>query len=537
VRTITSLNRLLDVLPVFRADRRVQVVFTIIAGSQFHDGLAELIRRAGFRLIPWTQALHVSFDLAMSASDKGDLPAISAPLLLLPHGAGYHRRTTDTTQHAGHAISGLAATVFDDDKLLTRTTVVVAHPTQLNELRLVSEVAARNAVVAGDPCLDRILSSLHRRVRYRTALGATAKQVVVVNSTWGPASLLGTNPVLPERLLAELPLDEYRVALVLHPNVWTRHGDAEVRRWLADALDAGLVLIPPDEGWRAALIAADVVISDHGSVTCYAAALGAPVLIAADGGAEVVPGSPMETLLTALPRLRPAEPLAVQLKHLLDNHDSERVTALTKPVFARRHESMTRLRTTLYHQLRLPVLGRVASAVPIPVPDVRRQAPAALAVHVTLARPTEDHVDVAVRRMPAAVSERWADSPDPMHLVAYPDEADMRASETAAVLVASAEAATLGLARRWIRTAFANFPGARIVAAAAPERIVLGLRPSLEVHVLPRTGDEDPAAWASAVYACLIAGAQLSRIRRVSLRLGPLRATANLIVWNGQGHD
>ena len=30
---------------------------------------------------------------------------------------------------------------------------------------------------------------------------------------------------------------------------------------------AGLGVIPPQEGWRAALVGADVLIGDHGSVT------------------------------------------------------------------------------------------------------------------------------------------------------------------------------------------------------------------------------------------------------------------------------
>ena len=65
----------------------------------------------------------------------------------------------------------------------------------------------------------------------------------------------------------------------LHPNIWALHGRRQVLAWLADHMAAGLGVVPPQEGWRAALVGADVVIGDHGSVTRYGAALGVPVLM------------------------------------------------------------------------------------------------------------------------------------------------------------------------------------------------------------------------------------------------------------------
>ncbi|MFC7740294.1 hypothetical protein ACFQXA_03960 [Nocardiopsis composta] len=60
-------------------------------------------------------------------------------------------------------------------------------------------------------------------------------------------------------------------------------------------------LIPPEQGWQAALVAADAVIGDHGSVTYYAAALGRPVLLAAFDEGEVLPGSHIDLLGRAAP--------------------------------------------------------------------------------------------------------------------------------------------------------------------------------------------------------------------------------------------
>ncbi|WP_241837539.1 hypothetical protein [Streptomyces sp. CB02115] len=80
-------------------------------------------------------------------------------------------------------------------------------------------------------------------------------------------------------MTSELPSDEYRIAAVLHPNIWHGHGPGQIRAWLDRARRAGLALIDPLEDWRQALLAADVVIGDHSSVTYYAAALGTPVLL------------------------------------------------------------------------------------------------------------------------------------------------------------------------------------------------------------------------------------------------------------------
>lgn len=120
--------------------------------------------------------------------------------------------------------------------------------------------------------------------------GSRGRKVVAVSSTWGPGSLLRCPDLLP-RLAAELPTDSYQLVGIVHPEVWSWHGRRQVRAWLADSMRRGLILIPPEEGWRAVLAAADVVIGDQGSVTCYAAAIGRPVLLASFPQQELDPAS------------------------------------------------------------------------------------------------------------------------------------------------------------------------------------------------------------------------------------------------------
>lgn len=168
----------------------------------------------------------------------------------------------------------------------TRTVVVVARnmtstvwlldvlPELLADVRIRyrrSDPRVR-CVVVGDPVLDRLQASRPRRDEYRDRLGGGDHKLVTISSTWGPTGLFARQPELAAQLLGALPADEYVVASILHPNIWTRHGAWQTRLWLRDALDAGLRLLSPIDSWRAGLLASDLLIGDQGSVTMIGAA-------------------------------------------------------------------------------------------------------------------------------------------------------------------------------------------------------------------------------------------------------------------------
>ena len=202
--------------------------------------------------------------------------------------------------------------------------MVLSHPEQLERLRAACPEAASTAVLAGDPCFDRMLAALPYRERFRRALDVRSGQrLVLLNSTWNPDSLFGDSggddllPSLLPRLTAELPADEYRPVAVLHPNIWNGHGPGQIRAWTDRARRGGLTLVDPLEGWRQALIAADVVIGDAGSVSYYAAALGTPVLLGAGSADGLDTRSPVAAFVRQAPRLSPSAPLRAQLDALL----------------------------------------------------------------------------------------------------------------------------------------------------------------------------------------------------------------------------
>jgi hypothetical protein len=237
-----------------------------------------------------------------------------------------------------------------------RGTVVVAHEADAAALRVAYPDAADRIVVAGDPCYDRIAASGPFRDRYRAALGVRRDQrLVLLSSTWSRDSLFGGDPAVWDRAARELPAAGYRVVAALHPNIWAVHGRRQVLAWLAEHMAAGLDVVPPADGWRAALVAADFVIGDHGSVTRYAAALGVPVLrntADAEGGWPVTAGLRLdEQLARAAAAHRPGAEQAARIT----SHPG-RAAAI--------------VRSAMYRLLDLPEPDRPPPVSPVPLPDL-----------------------------------------------------------------------------------------------------------------------------------------------------------------------
>ena len=89
---VTTTTRLLDVVPVFDSDPRVQVVFSWNGADPFRHGLDALLGDLGVVTIPWDQAIQTEFDLAITANHSG-LTEINAPVVVLSHGIGYTKHS------------------------------------------------------------------------------------------------------------------------------------------------------------------------------------------------------------------------------------------------------------------------------------------------------------------------------------------------------------------------------------------------------------------------------------------------------------
>ncbi|MGW1072728.1 hypothetical protein [Streptomyces sp. NPDC002537] len=92
VHNVTSATRLLDVLPLFDDDLRLQLLVTCTGSSPFLAGVPELMAAAGLPVLPWEQAKATPVDLAISASYGGELELLQGDLAVLSHGVGYNKR-------------------------------------------------------------------------------------------------------------------------------------------------------------------------------------------------------------------------------------------------------------------------------------------------------------------------------------------------------------------------------------------------------------------------------------------------------------
>ena len=367
---MTAGTRLGDLLPLLEADHRLQILFTVPATADDWPGVEEYVRDWGGLVLPWNQVLRTRFDLALTSS-YAEIDKIAAPVLVVPHGVGggrSRRSPWTTAQDIGNV---QPRDVLMRDGRVVPAAVVVAHESDARRLQEACPEAADRIVVAGDPCFDRMRSSQPFRDLYRAALGLRdGQKLVMLSSTWSRFSLFGGDQALWSRILAELPAADYRVLAALHPNIWAIHGRRQVLAWLAEEMAAGLLVVPPQEGWRAALVSADYVIGDHGSVTRYGAALGIPVLMNSASADDVPDGGTAALLRQTCPTIDAAEDLETQLSHAESVHRRDRHAELARHVTSCPGRSAAILRATMYRLLELPEPARAVPVSPVPLPTL-----------------------------------------------------------------------------------------------------------------------------------------------------------------------
>ncbi|WP_180217789.1 hypothetical protein [Streptomyces albus] len=385
--------------------------------------------------------------------------------------------------------------------------LVLSHPEQLARLRRVCPEAAEAAVLAGDPCYDRMLAGRPYRQRFRRAWGVRRGQrLVVLNSTWNPEGFFGNGgsedllPSLLPRLAAELPADEYRVAAVLHPNIWYGHGPGQVRAWLDRARRHGLVLVDPLSSWRQALLAADVVIGDFGAVSYYAAALGTPVLLAAAGDERLDPEAPLADFVRTAPRLDPHAPLGAQLERALASHRPWRGPA--EFVSSAPGGSAALLRRSFYRLLDLDEPTAPALLEPLATPPYeppRRTAPLRVRARV---RGRRIDIERSAEHPYAASGEG--------HLAVHEETRNPSDLALADVIVreGTPDDPRLGGPAHWAAEVLERHPQCAVAAyITGPDTCTAYARQHglLQLSAGPEA-DIDPAAYASALHAWLNAG-------------------------------
>jgi hypothetical protein len=352
----------MDVVRLLGPDLRIQIVFTV-APDVFTEGVSDFLRAAGGVVVPWLQATQLEFDLALAAS-YGSIHELHAPLIVVPHGAGYGKLAArrETGRTVARVAYGLDAQRLVHDGSVVPAAIVLPHQADLATLARTCPEALPVARIAGDPCYDLLLASIGQRPAYRRSLGVSdGQRLVVVASTWGTRSLFGQAEALLSRLVTELPDEQFRVVALLHPNVWYGHGHWQIRAWLADCLRRGLGLIPPEADWRAVLAAADWIIADCGSLGVYGTVVNVPLMLAGSPGRDLVPGSPSALLASAAPRLHSGRAVRGQLLRAERDYHLSRYEPVKDRITSQPGRFDRNMRRLMYRLLRM----RQPAAIPV----------------------------------------------------------------------------------------------------------------------------------------------------------------------------
>ena len=526
VHNVTSATRLLDILQLFRDDLRVQLLITCTGSSPFQSGTADLIASLGLPVLPWDQALETPIDLAISASFGGQQHLLPGKLVILPHGVGHNKRLLppgSSQSPADAPVFGLSPEWLLYDNEPIADALVLSHPEQIERLRAACPQAVPTAVLGGDPTFDRILSARPLRERFRRSLDMRdGQQLVVLNSTWNPESLFGDGgeaDTLPWLLshLTELPTDEYRVAAVLHPNIWHGHGTGQIKLWLDRAQRAGLTLVDPLTEWHQVLIAADTVIGDSGSVSFYAAALGIPVLLAAAPLPLIDPLSPTAAFASEALRLDLGRPLVGQLEAAAQ---SQRPSGPAELTTSAPGESAALLRRLFYRLIGIPEPAETALLEPLPLPPLR-SAPRTGAFQVVTRLLGAG--EISVQRLANPTDE--PPSPGELHFAAHEDTLDPHQRDRAQVIYRSGspDDPRFGTPEQWTTETLIRHPRCELAAFITHQgTCTVRTRGGELLTLRGKPTAADPAVYASALYAWLSAGKSLDEL-----------FTAGITVWTG----
>ncbi|WP_225729167.1 MULTISPECIES: hypothetical protein [unclassified Nocardia] len=519
-RTLTSAYRLLEAVHWFRDDFRVRLVFTVDESSAFSTGVRELLRESGADLVAWSRIEDRSFDyhLALTASENIDFSALRAHTILLPHGLGFNKYVPN-----GKALR-LAGLPPHSAIRAGKVTISLSHREQREQLAAIGPDIAPATEVVGDPTLDRLRASRPLRALYREAFGTGDRTLIVIASTWGEHSAIARWRTLPVRLLSDLDADAYQVLLVLHPNIWSRYGRLQIEVWLSAALAAGLILMPPESGWHAALIAADQVITDHGSLGLFAAALDKPLLMAG-GTAETVTGTPVAALTEAAEELRPGDDLVRQLDDARKRHVPGQFDDITDRVFDRVGEATRNIQRLIYRRLGITAPAHTSSLTRIPVPHCVLRT---VTGYVVRTAPIDD-ATLTLQRIPASVWHRRAD-PDryETHVTASETEPDPKILERAAA-VTSSRTLDYPAAQVWAHATLSHHPGTRLAVTATSAGFRAVARGGAVIEADAQVDSAQVQLIASAMYCWLLASSP--RHEDITIRAGTTSITVSFKIF------
>lgn len=279
--------------------------------------------------------------------------------------------------YTGHGMTGKVVEGEEEDYSYGPRTKLADGTPRYTAMLEASE-ANRVRIAAHDPLLascmrvvgslqdDLLLARLGERDHIREQLGYTTEdRVVLVQSSWGPHSLIQT--VGEEILEAAQAGARDHFILSVHPHEYrpTEDGSPSWGERLRALQHPRMRVREPSEPWIEELLAADLVVTDHTSLVIYAALAGKPMLWVPVPARLVREGTALARLRELAPTLRDARKLGEAIDETLRTYPHGAVRALAREINSCPGEARERIRRLVAELLDLgPCENREVEGAP-----------------------------------------------------------------------------------------------------------------------------------------------------------------------------
>jgi hypothetical protein len=498
-----TVDRLVDLLAALKGLDRIKIEVTLEAGrtkSQFDcAALRKRLDDLGIELVPWRVAVRTRYAVVLSThATRGLLRRRWPNLVVMPHGAGYNRirrrNTGSSRTPVGLSTRELTRRRFH---LLVPKVICLSADEQRAQLPRRCRRLLDRVRVVDDPAYAMLRRNMVRRPTFRADFRAGREQrLIVIATTYTDESLYRKHKEVIARLLAALPADQYRIVLVQHPNIPAVDGQFGTDLALGAEQQAGLIILPAfDGGWRAAVIAADLVVGDHGSVTFYAGAIGRPVLALRTGVVELAEESPFRLYLEETVELDPDGDLRNQVETTIADYKDGQFDEVVPHVISRGEKGLEHLREII-----LELLGREPStepvrcdAVPRPVYKPPEQI-TSYQVRVVAERHRRGRLTmVRLERVSDAVGRAWQSSVEDVITAVEYDDVNIRDKERCEIVLRF-DLDDRRAAEAWTTDAHVELPGVTVAAAVFGDQILLRASDGRLFQALPATRGKPVAA-------------------------------------------
>lgn len=220
------------------------------------------------------------------------------------------------------------------------------------------------AVAVGNLDADRVFALVSEREQIRAGMGYGSEDLVILlQSTYGETSLMES---IGRELIAACAAGAaehgWKFILQTHPHHWTGpyaeehpYGNVLLER----EGERGITVLHHDEDWAPHMIASDMVITDHTSLSMTYALFGKPMLFVEVPGTTLIEGNPGERLARILPKLSDPDNLVADIERAMRDFPREQVADIAKDILSYLGEAAQRVRTEAYQLLRVEVDANV----------------------------------------------------------------------------------------------------------------------------------------------------------------------------------